>query len=176
MFIFKCKWVTSGGWKIKNDLLRDLLVSSKADVIGLQEVNLNWGKIPLRHQWDSRSLGWWEGGHSTATTCNAKDHSSSKWQPGGCMITSNGPSKRRMIEIGKDQRGLGRWVWTRFRGKQEKMVRIISAYQCGKGSGPHTVFSQQRRYFDLIDDARHPRDIFIEELCAEIKHGWKWEI
>ena len=45
----------------------------------------------------------------------------------------------------------------------------MSAYQCGKGSGPHAVFSQHRRYFDLIDDARHPRDIFIEELCAEIK-------
>ena len=45
----------------------------------------------------------------------------------------------------------------------------MSDYQRRKGSGPHTIFSQQRRYFDLIDDARHPRDIFIEELCAEIQ-------
>ena len=44
-------------WKIKNDLLRNLLVSSKANIVGLQKVNLNWSKILFRHQWDSRSLG-----------------------------------------------------------------------------------------------------------------------
>ena len=46
-------------------------------------------------------------------------------------------------------------------------MRMMSACQCSLGKGPRTVFSHHRRYFDQKDDDRHPREIFVEDLCAE---------
>ena len=33
-------------WKAKNDMLRDFLLQLQADIIALQETNMNWTKIP----------------------------------------------------------------------------------------------------------------------------------
>ena len=37
------------GWKVKNDMIRDFILKSKAEIIGFQEINLNWGKVPFRY-------------------------------------------------------------------------------------------------------------------------------
>ena len=31
-------------WGIKNDILRNVLIQSNADIMGLQECNINWSK------------------------------------------------------------------------------------------------------------------------------------
>ena len=32
-------------WKVKNNIIRDFILKSKAEIISFQEVNLNWGKV-----------------------------------------------------------------------------------------------------------------------------------
>lgn len=59
-----------------------------------------------------------------------------------------------------------------YRGKDEFTLRVILVYRCGYNSVPTTVFSQQHSYFDKLDDAHHPRDIMLQELCDEIV---KWQ-
>ena len=88
------------------------------------------------------------------------------------MLTSTQTVKRKIIGCGVDERKLGRWAWTRYQGKHELTVRVISAYRPGIQAGAHTVCSQQRSYFDNLDDSRQPRDIMLTELCEAIQ---KWQ-
>lgn len=84
------------------------------------------------------------------------------------MLISTNKAKWKVCESGKDFRNLGRWAWTRYQGTDNVKLRVISAYRCCDNSGPTTVYSQQRRYFDNLDDDRHPRDIMLQELCEQI--------
>ena len=49
-------------WKAKNDRLRTFLKNYNFDIMGFQEINLNWDKIKPQDQWDERTMGWWKGG------------------------------------------------------------------------------------------------------------------
>ena len=140
--------------------------------MGLQETNLNWSLLPTHDNWHERTIGWWEGGHRSVMAHNRHDILPLQSQPGGSLLTSIYKAKHMIIDQGRDFRGLGRWVWFRYRGNQHTTLRIISAYRCGYIAGVNTVYSQQRRFFDSNNDARHPRHIMIEDLISEIK---KWQ-
>ena len=161
-------------WKAKNDRLRTFLKNYNFDIMGFQETNLNWDKVEPKDQWDERTTGWWKGGHTSIKAFNKEDITSTIYQPGGCMIASVNSVKRKIIGCGVDTRRLGRWAWTRYQGKHELSVRVITAYRPGDHAGAHTVFSQQRSYFDNLDDTRHPRDSMLEELGEAIK-SWQEE-
>ena len=87
--------------------------------MGLQETNLNWHTLDAKESWNERTIGWWEGGHRSIMACNEHEESLAKIQPGGCLLTIVNKAKHLIIDQGKDTRGLGRWVWTRYRGKHE---------------------------------------------------------
>ena len=161
-------------WKAKNDRLRQFLKGYNFDIMGFQETNLNWDQVQPKDQWDERTMGWWEQGQTTIKAHNKQDIISSASQPGGCMITSTNSARRKIVECGVDFRNLGRWAWTRYKGKDQVSTRVISAYRPGTNAGAHTVHSQQRSYFDNIDDERTPRDIMLTELCEAIK-AWQEE-
>ena len=44
-------------WREKNDSLHNFLTQSLAEIIALQEVNLNWDKLPVKEQWHERTMG-----------------------------------------------------------------------------------------------------------------------
>ena len=48
----------------------------------------------------------------------------------------------------------------------------ISAYRPGNNTASLTVFSQQKSYFDNLNDERQTMDIMIKELCHKMQ---KWE-
>ena len=48
--------------KEKNEALYNFLYQSNTKMITLQEINLNWDKLPINEQWHERVRGWWEGG------------------------------------------------------------------------------------------------------------------
>ena len=115
-------------WKVKNERVRNLLKNYEFDIMSLQEINLNWGKVRPKDQWDERTLGWWENGHNTSKAYNKQDVIQRATQPGGCMVVSTNTAKRKVIGNGSDPRGLGRWAWTRYQGIQHKTLRVVSAY------------------------------------------------
>ena len=160
------------GWKAKNERIRNFIKNYEFDIMGLQEINLNWSQVPPKEQWDERSLGWWPDGNIASKAYNTQDVVQKATQPGGCMVVSTNMAKRKVIDTGCDPRGLGRWAWTRYRGTQQKTVRVVSAYRPPDNAGIHTVFSQQRSFFDVIGDARRPKDIMMDDLSEEIK---RWQ-
>ena len=161
-------------WKAKNDRLRNFLKNYNFDIMGFQETNLNWDQVQSKDQWEERTMGWWKGGNTSVKAFNKQDVIPTLHQPGGCMITSANSVKRKIMGCGADTRLLGRWAWTRYQGKHELSLRVITAYRPGTTAGAHTVFSQQRSYFDNLDDERHPRESMLQELCEAIKE-WQEE-
>ena len=65
--------------------------------MSLQEVNVSWSKLTIRHQWNTKSIGWWEGGNTSATSYNQNDISSASFQPGDFMLISTGEIKIHII-------------------------------------------------------------------------------
>ena len=54
----------------------------------------------------------------------------SDYKPGSTAVVAFGKKTRRMIQQGIDD--LGRWSWIVFKGEDNKVILIISIYQCFK--------------------------------------------
>ena len=77
-----------------------------------------------------------------------------------------------VMECGKDSRGLGRWAWTRYRGRSGVNLRFVTAYRLVLNrQGVQLVWNQQKGYFEGIKDDRCPKQIFVDDLCKEVE-GW----
>ena len=102
-------------WKAKNNKLKTFLKNYNFDIMGFQEVNINWDKVQSKDIWEERTMGWWKEGSTCTKAYNTQDILSSTHQPGGCMVTSVNNVKRKVVSCGIDKRGLGRWIWTRYK-------------------------------------------------------------
>eukprot|EP00978_Attheya_sp_CCMP212_P046229 scaffold379767_cov59-Attheya_sp.AAC.6 len=51
-----------------------------------------------------------------------------------------------------DPTGLGRWTWTRFRGKGQMCLRVVVVYVPCVSTGPLSVWSQHLAYFNSMND------------------------
>jgi hypothetical protein len=70
-----------------------------------------------KDKWRNRTRGWWECSHNVFGYNRNDSDFSSVFQPGGTANISIGNSSHRVIKSGTDSTGLGRWVWTLFKGK-----------------------------------------------------------
>ena len=52
------------------------------------------------------------------------------YKPGGTAIVAFGKTTRRVIQQGIDD--LGRWSWMAFKEEDNKVILVISIYQCCK--------------------------------------------
>ena len=157
-------------WKEKNKAIIKFLKSYQFDIFGMAETNLHWASLDPTEGWEERMEGVWESmNHNLAY--NQQDSINQVWQPGGCLQVSCDRAAHRCIGNGKDPSGLGRWCWTRYRGRHDVTLRIITAYRpCHiHNPGEHTAHSQQQRYLHSINDMRSPRQAMMEDLAAAIQ-------
>lgn len=156
----------------KNQALFQAIKLYQADVVGLTETNRCWHLAEHRDRWREVTRPWWE--HSNNVLAyNTKDINSRLFQPGGTLIQCINKPAHRVLETGIDPSGLGRWCWTRFRGKHNVTLRVICAYRpCRPSSaGPNTAYSQQLRYFDTQPGENYdvcPRVAILEDLTEAI--------
>jgi hypothetical protein len=76
-----------------------------------------------------------------------------------------------VVGKGSDPSNLGRWTWSRYRGRNNHTLRIICGYRPNPPSGgPFTVYAQHKLYFNSTNDHRCPRAAFITDLCEEIRN------
>ena len=87
----------------------------------------------------------------------------------------------KTIKSGEDKTGLGRWVWLLTEGRENKKVRVVSAYRPPDTSNKdNSVMQQQYRYLkdkgrvEENGDTTNPRKAFYEDLRNEIEE-WKEE-
>ena len=64
---------------------------------------------------------------------------------------------------------LGRWCWARYRGRNNIVLRLVSAYRpCPNKDGEQSVESQHHRHFQDNNDDREARDAFLEDFDKDL--------
>ena len=102
---------------------------------------------------------------------NKEDEATSAGQRGGCLQIVRDKAATSWNATGQDPTGLGRWTWTRHRGKHNITVKIYTAYRTcvsNNNLGESTIHRQQLRYLHHQHDDRHPRQALLEDLSADI--------
>ena len=163
----------------KEDEIKTWLVNKQIDIIGLQEININWYKCKNKDRFGERmrSPAWEYIRYSVAHNKHDPQH---RHQFGGCITAGIDQITHRVSGSGADDRGLGRWSWLLLKGRNNIIVRVISVYQpnmCHDHLHPGSVYSQHRRYFQSIGMDDCPlklfQDDFIKQLQAWIKQNNK---
>jgi hypothetical protein len=166
--------VPSSAGDPKNKMIFNSIKSKQISILGMAELNKCWYLVPDRDKWKERTRGWWESAHHNLGYNRKDNELATIFQPGGTAVLSIDGSSHRVIQSGQDPKGLGRWTWTLYRGKNNIKLRVVSLYRPGKPSapGPNTAFSQQQRFFNRSSDTRCPRDAVLEDLGRSIDH-WR---
>ena len=105
--------------------LRDWITDNSFDVFGISEVNMYWPRVKKELQFDARLSNWWQPGQFRSKHAFNSTEKQIKWsirQYGGTAQISVGDALIRELERDEDTRGLGRWVWQKYRGKNNKLL------------------------------------------------------
>jgi len=90
-------------------------------------------------------------------------------QYGGTALFSIDKTAHRAFQRGSDKTKLGRWCWTRYKGKNGHTLTVITAYRPNPPGGPFTVYAQHNNYFISIRDGRCPRVAFLQDLAGVLQ-------
>lgn len=159
-------------YHIKSDESFSFLKSkSKCDVVGLAETNVHWRKLYGNASLYSRVKQRWR--YFKISTSHNKHANLGKTQQGGTCTIAFGQAAYRATKMGEDPTGLGRWSWIEFRGRDEMLTRIYTAYRPGsKPSGDTqrtTVYHQHARYIRRNKLNAEPRQLFDNDIYLELK-------
>ena len=131
----------------KRDILRDFVNEYKVDCLALAEVNINWkliGKKQTLHAYAREAFS----NSKVVVSHNIWGQTKKPHQQGGVAVITAGEMALRVKGSSQDDKRLGRWCSSVFRGKHGVTTRVVSVYvPCGtkqKKKGPETVFSQQQ--------------------------------
>lgn len=155
----------------KEDELKSWIVNKNIDLIGIQEVNINWNKCNNKYRFSERirNPAWEFARYSVAFNKHDKKY---RHQYGGCISLGVEQVIHRISGSGVDERGLGRWSWLLLEGKDKVQVRVVTVYQpnlhklssqCG------SVYSQQRAQLLKENIDRCPLEVFREDLVSQLK-------
>ena len=151
-----------------NELL-DYVKDYSLDELGLTEINLNLKHLPSSNQWSER-VRKFPANSNIAATNEYANFNDPKNLAGGVAMFSFNTMKARTLDKGVDTSGLGRWVWTRYKGRNNLIFRVVTGYRpvADGGDGTYTVFSQQEAVLKCKNDDRTPREAFLEDLKTEL--------
>jgi hypothetical protein len=153
---------------IKEDYIRHGLNNWDIDIFGLVETNIDWRLQSEESKLWSRTCEWWEHLHISFSHNTTSPPVEDK-QFGGTAIFTINDIAHRVSEKGKDNYNLGRWSWTRFRGKDHHILTIITAYRPNPPlAGVMGVYVQHAKFFNTINHPTCPREAFLIDLKEEI--------
>ena len=160
-------WKTDDKLKIMR--LKALVLLTDADVATTQEDSTNWAKLPAENRPRERCKNWFKriGVHS-AYNQNLLDKPGT-YLPGGVSVWSMNEAVGRFAGNGVDASMLGRWCYTRLRGRNGIRTRVYSVYRPCATLGLSTVHSQHIAYLTSKSDARSPQQAFLEDLTVELQ-------
>jgi len=137
------------------------------DVFGVAETNLDWRLCKEEEKLPLRTKEWWDHQH-VSWTFNSNAPPTEPRQYGGTAVFSNNQAAHRVISSGFDKSNLGRWAWTRYKGRGSSTLRIISAYRPNPPTGPKSVYAQHNVYFLSKGVNQCPRKSFLEDLQKDL--------
>ena len=171
--VFRIGVLNIGGFPVdghsaKLEELRMYISNCKLDSIGLTECNAHWKMIPVQYSMVERTRGWWESLHIN-TAYYSEYQGLAKFQAGGVSLWSMNKGAHRVMESGQDGRGLGRWAWTKYRGRQNINLRFVTVYRpVLNRTGVLSVWNQQKSFFESIKEDRCPREMLVQDLLTEV--------
>ena len=121
----------------------------------MSEINLHWRSVDAFDSWYERTKDI-KGTRKTVIAYNKNETPADVQQYGGTAIIARGDIVHRIVQTGKDETNLGRWVWMAIQGKNNRLTMVISAYRPCHSHELGSVYEQHRRYFDTIQDSRDP--------------------
>lgn len=134
--------------KLKEDNIRLGLQEWDFDIFGMAEINLDWRVLKEQERFPHRTKEWWEHQHlSWAHNQNSPPRQARQY--GGTALFSINKAAHRVMEKGMDPSNLGRWTWTRYKGKRNHFLRIFVAYRPNPTQGPFTVYAQHNAFFPI---------------------------
>jgi hypothetical protein len=148
-------------------LLRKGINVYNFDVFGVAETNVDWRLLGEQDRLYMRTKEWWETCHLNFTH-NRVSPPLDKRQWGGSALFSLNQVAHRVVDKGWDPTNMGRWCWTKFRGRNNHCLRIFSAYCPNPPSGQGSVAALQRTVMLARQDFRDPRTAFIQDLDKEV--------
>ena len=158
----------NGEEKAKRDRLKDLITRGNVDIAGLTETARNERKIPHKRRPTTIIKHWNQGSQATADWLRS---STSSHETGGVMLFSSGRSAAHKIDQGTDEREIGRWAWSTYKGKRNKKVTIITTY---RPTNLQATAMKQLRVIRTQDCESEPEEIWKQDLEALI-NGKKLE-
>jgi len=133
----------------------------------MAEINLDWRLVKEQDRLPTRTREWWTQQHvSWAHNRNSEPRQTRQY--GGSALFSIDKAAHRVIGKGCDESNLGRWCWSRYQGKGNQTLRIITAYRPNPPQGPYTVYAQQNAFFHTIGRDICPRQAFLADLTEDI--------
>jgi hypothetical protein len=86
-------------------------------------------------------------------------------------LFSVGPSVHRVAGKGIDKSLLGRWCWTLYRGKNNQLLKIYSAYCLNPPSSLFSVYAQHHQYFLSHSQDICPQQRFLDDLSHDLRES-----
>jgi hypothetical protein len=162
-----------GGFTLDNSTFKDYLLREgintfQLDILGMAETNMDWQLVEEDKKLYNRTRGWWESMHFSYTY-NITGPLILRQQWGGTALFSINKAAHRVVEKGMDESKLGRWFWTKYRGRNNYTLVIFVAYCPNPPTGPFSVYAQQRSFFTLQQDERCPRVAFAEDFSLALQ-------
>jgi exonuclease III len=149
----------------RNRELQSFIAANQFDVIGMAETNIHWKNSKASPK--DIMYGWFQRLHISFSyfqqyPCEAQ------FQVGGVLQMASGDITTKISHHGGDEKGLGRWTWHTFNGKQRKL-RVITAYRPVKNySNAGSVWNQQQYYLDKHNIDKTPHEQWIDDLSEDI--------
>jgi hypothetical protein len=150
----------------RNRELHGFIKSGAFDIFGMSETNISW-KNNAEHIKDIM-FGWFR--RMSLSYEYYRDYpGTASYQVGGVAQMAIGEITGRKSKQGGDKSGQGRWTWQTYKGKNNRLVRVITAYRPVKNLvSAGSVWNQQQYYADKHSKTGNPHQRWLEDLCSEI--------
>jgi len=63
---------------------------------------------------------------------------------------------------------MGRWSWSRLKGKEGNVLQVVSAYRPCVSYGPLLTYQQQVQYLARNNSTASPKELFLSDLAKAI--------
>jgi exonuclease III len=146
---------------LKANELRYWFRHMEVDFFVGNEGKINWARMP--HEGRLPELFRSENDLRAVAAFNSNESFALK-QYGGTFQLTMGQLASRVAETGVDDRNLGRWAWTQFKGRNGHSTRIVSVYVPCRSDGEETVYKQHQRHLRTIGIMDCPRHVLLHDL------------
>jgi exonuclease III len=148
---FRIFGLNIGGFSTQNpdkfNFLHSFISTYDPDVMCINETALLWHKLREDLRLDQRVREWWQGAKCVCSYNRTFDTSAETMKSGTAIII-RGNKANRVVQMGKDPSGLGRWSWVRIQGFGGKTLLIISAYRpVYNPTDDNSTYSQHASFF-----------------------------